>query len=356
MPEEVWIERSEVETPLARTVLSRIGSVAVRVADDVSGADLADFRTGKRRLVLQRQRGAFVRACPAGTAGLVCCNYLVLNFASNCPLDCSYCFLQEYVANNPAVKAYTNVRDALDEIHAVLRAHPERTFRIGTGELADSLALDPLTGLSAQLIPFFATQPNAVLELKTKTDDVGELLAFDPRERVVVSWSVNAPAIMAGEEHGTARLAERLAAAVRVQRAGYRLGFHFDPLVEHDGWEAGYRDTVERVFAAVDASRVAWVSLGSLRLTPRLAAAIRARGHGARVLAGELVPSGDGKARVWFGLRRRMYQTVIGAVRAAAPAVPLYLCMESPAMWTRVMGEAPADRDVARRLAAGAAW
>jgi hypothetical protein len=111
----------------------------------------------------------------------------------------------------------------------VLRARPERSFRIGTGELADSLALDPLTGLSRHLVPFFAARANATLELKTKTDNVGELLDLDPRGRVVVSWSVNAPAIVAAEEHGTASLAERLSAARRVQEAGYRLGFHFDP-------------------------------------------------------------------------------------------------------------------------------
>jgi spore photoproduct lyase len=52
-------------------------------------------------LVLQRHRGGFLRHCPAGTAGLVCCNYLVVNLASNCPMDCSYCFLQDYLADAP---------------------------------------------------------------------------------------------------------------------------------------------------------------------------------------------------------------------------------------------------------------
>ena len=37
----------------------------------------------------------------------------------------------------------------------------DRQFRIGTGELADSLALDPLTGLSRELVPFFAALVSA---------------------------------------------------------------------------------------------------------------------------------------------------------------------------------------------------
>ena len=139
------------------------------------------------------------------------------------------------------------------EIDAVLRAHPERSFRIGTGELSDSLALDPLTELTRLLVPFFAARRNAVLELKTKTDCVDTLLDARPARAgggVVVGQ--RARRSIERDEPGTATLAERLAAARRVQAAGYRVGFHFDPLIEFDGWEAGYGAAIEAIAAAVD--------------------------------------------------------------------------------------------------------
>jgi spore photoproduct lyase len=288
---------------------------------------------------------------------MVCCNYLVVNFASGCPLDCSYCFLQDYLADNPTLQAFTNVEDALREIDTVLRARPERQFRIGTGELADSLALDPATGLSRQLVPFFAARDNAVLELKTKTDCVDDLLDLDPCGRVVVSWSMNAEAVIAGEEHGSAGLDERLAAAVRVQRAGYRVGFHFDPLVEFDGWRPAYQRVIDAICATVDRDAIAWFSLGTLRMTASLERAVRRRRGGAPlILGGELVPGGDGKSRLWRGLRIRMYRAVAERLQEAAPTVPLYLCMEQPGIWQQVMGEIPADRELGLRLAAGARW
>src|SRR5207244_10184129 len=115
---------------------------------------------------------------------------------------------------------YVNPEVALAEVGRLLDGHPERQFRIGTGELADSLALDPLTGLSRELVPFFAARPNALLELKTKTDAVDDLLTLDPRDRVVVSWSL-APAPAVGvAEQGTAPIAARLAAMRRVVDAG----------------------------------------------------------------------------------------------------------------------------------------
>jgi spore photoproduct lyase len=355
VPQVVWIERQELDTAIARAVCARFTG-PIEVFDGRAPLQPATVGDGKRMLVLQRHRGGFLRHCPAGTAGLVCCNYLVVNLASNCPMDCSYCFLQDYLADAPALSAFTNVEEALREIDAVVGAHPERQFRIGTGELSDSLALDPLTDLSRQLVPFFAARRNAVLELKTKTDCVEALLDLDPCGQVVVSWSVNAEAVVERDESDTAMLSERLAAARRVQAAGYRVGFHFDPLVEFAGWESGYAAAVEAIAAAVDPAAVAWVSLGSLRLSAGLAQAVRNRPVPGHVLGAELVAGADGKARVWRGLRLRMYRFMVERLRAALGPVPLYLCMEPPAVWERVMGEVPTDRALGVRLAAGAAW
>ncbi len=284
---ELWIERGEEDTPIAANVRRALPHLEPRVLDEPLSAEplaaMDPFAAGKRRLVLARHRGTFLAHCPAGTNGLVCCNYLVVTLGSNCPMDCSYCFLQGYLQNNPALKVYTNPEDALAEVDEVLKKHPKRQFRIGTGELVDSLALDLVTGTSKLLVPFFAAHPNAVLELKTKTDVIDNLLGMESNGHVVVSWSVNPAEIITTEEPGTAPLLTRLAAARCVQKDGYKVGFHFDPLIEYPGWEDGYRGAVAALAAAVDPRRVAWVSLGSLRMTPQLRQAIRAARPGNRI-------------------------------------------------------------------------
>lgn len=358
-PGEILIERGEENTAVVQRVLARLPHVPVRVVERGGGKEgnvarpLDPFAAGKRRLFFTRQRSTFLEHCPAGTPGLVCCNYLVVSLISNCPMDCSYCFLQEYLANNPTLKVFTNVENLLQEVAAVVDRQPWRHFRIGTGELSDSLALDPLLGFSGDLIPFFAARPNTLLELKTKSDCVDNLLPIDPKGRVVVSWSLTPPAIADAEEHGTASFAARLAAARRVQAAGYKLGFHFDPLIEYPDWEAGYQETITRVFSTIDARRVAWVSLGSLRLTPALRTTMRRRFPRTRLLSGEQVPCADGKWRTFQALRVRMYRTITGWLKEAAPEVPLYMCMETASVWEKVFGQAPAcDKDVARALTA----
>lgn len=357
-PQEIWIEEGAGDGAVAATTLERCAGVPVRALAPRAAPPRADFAAAKQSLVLKRHRGGFLQHCPAGTAGLVCCNYLVVNFASNCPFDCSYCFLQDYLADNPWLTAFTNVEDGLAEIERVLSAHPGKQFRIGTGELADSLALDPVTGLSRVLVPFFAARDNAVLELKTKSGCVDDLVDLEPRGRVVVSWSLS-PSEVAAEEYGTAPLAERLKSAARVLAAGYKVGFHFDPIIEHADWESSYARLLEELFDAVRPEAIAWFSLGALRMTAALQRRVRSRpaaAPGRHALGAELVPGGDGKLRVWGGLRVRMYRHLIDRIRARAPGTPLYLCMEPPAVWQRTMREIPSDRDLGVRIAAGARW
>lgn len=359
-PNEILIEQGEENTLVVQRALSRLPQVPVRIVekgwerDGLPAVEKDAFAAGKKRLLFTRQRSAFLEHCPAGTSGLVCCNYLVVSLISNCPMDCSYCFLQEYLANNPTLKVYTNVEDLLSQVATAIDRHPSQHFRIGTGELSDSLALDPVLGFSADLVPFFAERKNALLEFKTKTDCIEGLLALDPKDRVVVSWSMTPSVIVDTEEHQTASFPARLAAAQRVQAAGYKLGFHFDPLIEYPDWERGYYDTISRIFSTIDPDRVAWVSLGSLRMTPALRHTVRRRFPQTRILSGEQVACADGKWRTFQALRVKMYRTILGWLKEAAPTVPHYMCMETAAVWDKVLGYTPnSDKDVARTLTGG---
>jgi len=151
-PDAITVERGSEDMPIVQRCRERAPGVPVTVVGDrreVTDALAGDLRAAKRHLLLAPRRGPFLEHCPGSTRGVVCCSYLVLNLASNCPMDCQYCFLQEYLTNTAVLTAYVNPEAALAEVAEVLDRNPDRPFRIGTGELADSLALDPLTGLRA---------------------------------------------------------------------------------------------------------------------------------------------------------------------------------------------------------------
>ena len=359
-PDRIYVERCVADSWITRNVLRRLPAAPVEWLED-SRTLLSASRRGspslaaaKRALVLARHQGRFFKDCPASTSRgerNVCCNYFVVNYASNCHMECSYCYLQTHL-NFPHLVVYANYRDLLQELEARFGSHPTTPFRVGTGELADSLALDSLTRYSVPLVEFFSRCDNAILEFKTKSDCVENLMGLDHGGRTVVSWSINPRAVQASEEHRTASIERRLRAAERCVAEGYRIGFHLDPMIHYPDWERDYEDLVDEIFRRFPPRSVAWISLGSLRLSAELKAFMRSRFPRSGLPLGELVPVPDGKLRYFWPIRVRMYRSAVEWVRARSPGTPVYLCMERPGVWSKVFAQAPPqEKQLGRRLA-----
>ncbi len=347
------IEDAARDDDLTRRVRQRLPGVPVEIIpsrEALRGGPHhpPDRFRGKRTLLLARQKGPFRRPCP-GTREYVCCGYQVLQVMTNCPMDCSYCVLQGYL-NLPAVTVFTNLEDLLRELDQHLQARPGEIHRLGTGEFGDSLALDELLGLHEALIPRFAGQSRALLEIKSKHHGVEHLLPLGPNPQVVFAWSLNPPRLIRQEEHGSSPLAARLEAARQCAAAGFRLAFHFDPLIYVPGWEDDYRRLVAALAAAAPAAAVTWISLGCLRFPPAMKEILRRRTPASRLAEEELVTGLDGKLRYFKGLRIEMYSRLRQWLAPVFPQAAIYLCMESPAVWQAVFGAAPDRMELARRL------
>ena len=348
----LYVNRDCCELPYAREIIDR-SRLPVTVLDEgqvpeVAGRYPDNLTRGKHHLLLCRNRGTFFKPCPA-TREYRCCEYQVLSVGMNCPMDCVYCILQAYL-NNPWLSVFVNIEDMFTELDKALdRAGPGEFFRIGTGEFTDSLALDRLTGLSRHLVEYMARRAgkkeNCVLELKTKSVVIDNLQGLDHRGRTVVAWSLNSPPVMASEEIRTASLDERLQAAVTCAEWGYHLAFHFDPIIWHEDWEQGYRETIDRLFATVPAERIAWISMGALRYLPPLKGIAATRFPQSRFFYEEFVDGLDGKARYFISQRLEMYKVLADTLLPRLhPRTCLYFCMESDRVWQEVLGFTPGER------------
>jgi spore photoproduct lyase len=347
-PETIYIEEGAENYPLTRDILSRFSKTPVRtvresvsVTEEIKATSPDVFGAGKKQLVLSRFKGSFLKKCPGISPGMVCCNYYVVNLMKNCVYDCSYCFLQGFLENNPLMVAYVNVEDLIAELEQVFKEHPDRMFRVGTGELTDSLALEDVVPYSDRLIPFFNKQNNAVLELKTKSDNVNLLLKQESAKNVIVSWSLNPPNIVEQEEKGTPSLHQRLEAARLCQEKGYKVGFHFDPIILFPGWELAYEKLVRDLFAVIPVDRIEWISLGSFRYRSRLKQIIKDRHEDTRLFTGEHVASKDGKFRYLRSMRNEAYATLQRYIKEYSEDLNVYLCMETKEVWEGVTGKMP---------------
>ena len=89
----------------------------------------------------------------------ICCNVKVIKSVSNCPFDCSYCFLQNYL-NDGNSKVVNDIKAMITEVKEKCAKEPKRLFRIGTWELGDSLAFENESKQAQYLIEEFKSTPD----------------------------------------------------------------------------------------------------------------------------------------------------------------------------------------------------
>ena len=314
---------------------------------------ISNYRQGKRVLKITPKHGESMDTCATISDKYICCNVKVLKSVSNCPFDCSYCFLQNYL-NDGTTSVVGDNEALIDEVQQNLKKEPWRLFRIGTWELGDSLALEEESGQARALIPRFAQLNNVLLELKTKSDCVESILDLDHQEKTVVSWSLNSEKIVYEQEHRTASLENRLMAMKKVVQAGYLVGLHFDPMIYYKGWEEGYTTLIREVFKHVSPDRLAWISVGSLRFNPEMKKKMEENFPASTLTSEEMVKGDDGKLRYVKPLRYEMYDLFFSELRKAvglddlSPMTEIskhkpivYYCMERWDVWEHTFGESP---------------
>ncbi len=302
---------------------------------------ISDYRQGKRYLFIGPKRGEIFHICASLDPRYICCSTHVISHISNCPFECTYCFLQNYLTDT-TLTVIAETEKIIEEIREKTGRMPWRLFRIGTWELGDSLATSPLNRASIGLVEAFKELPNCVLKLRTKGKAVEPLLDVDHGGKTVISWTVNPPQVIKSEEIGTATLEERLKAMEKVSRAGYPVGLHFDPMILFRGWERAYEGLIKEIFSAISPKNVIWISIGALRFNPEMKKKIEINYPFSRITAQELVLGDDNKFRYPRPIRVEMFRHLLAALReAGASECFTYLCMERWNVWKEVFGRTP---------------
>ena len=71
---------------------------------------------------------------------------------------------------------------------------------------------------------------------------------------------------------------------------------------------------------------------------------IEHRFQDSKIIYGEFITGLDGKMRYFKPLRVRLYRRMVEAIRAYAPDVLIYFCMEDDEVWQKSLGFIPSDR------------
>lgn len=289
-------------------------------------------KTRKPDLAVQVKPGLGLGRCPVASEKTRCCNLLTLDAVEKCGFDCSYCSIQSFYHGNK-VTFNAGFAEQLKQ----LKLDPDKTYHIGTGQSSDSLMWGNHQGVLDALAEFAADNPNVVLELKTKSKNIGWLLQNDYPENIICTWSLNPQTIIDHEEHLSASLEQRLVSAEKIAEKGRLVGFHFHPIVHYEHWRNDYLEICNDIVKRFSANQVAMVSMGTLTFTRSVMKTIRQRPLTSKILQ---MPMEEiaGKFSYPIDTKVDLFKTLYDALEPWHNKVFYYLCMEAQSLWQPVFG------------------
>jgi spore photoproduct lyase len=245
---------------------------------------------------------------------------------------------------------FITVKAEYDRIKEQIRRRLSQTtdaVMFNCGELADSLALEHLTGAGREFIPWFGDADNGYLFMLTKSDNVYDILDLQHNGHTVVAWSLNEPSVSRKFEIGAPPFERRLEAARKVQAAGYPIRIRLDPIVPFEGWREAYAETIRSIFTTISPERI---TIGTLRfeeeffnmrntlLAPESGLSDLLSGMApmfpAKVFAGTKRPKA-GKYSFSEDQRFEIFSFIIDEIRKHSE-IPIAVCKESSEVWTRL--------------------
>jgi spore photoproduct lyase len=277
-PQEIIVNEKIADDPVTLKIFKKCPEVPIRYASSGSPGDivkastiLSSSNSGMLNKILAGKKVMYIAPAANDTVDeftmpddrMICPHFTRLKLGSNsCPFSCDWCYLKlTYRAQFP----YITVRSEYPKIMKQIRKRTSKAkspVLLNSGELADSMALEHLTGAAKYFIPRIGRMENARLFMLTKAYRVNPLIKLKHQGNTIVAWSINAPEVTKRFELRTPSLKKRLIAARRVQEAGYPVRIRLDPIVPIPGWKKSYKKTVQEIFDQVSPERI---TLGTLR-------------------------------------------------------------------------------------------
>ncbi len=269
----VYIEKSILHHPRTQRILTQLGNNYQIIECDhykeVFNPKAQNFRIQKQypALILAQKHGKKVLPTPPGF-GIGGQNNYYFSHMLNCLYDCRYCFLQGmYSSANYVI--FVNYEDFMEEIK-LINASSDTPAYFFSGYDCDSLAYEPVTHFIKEFLPFFRTLDHAILELRTKSTNIKELLRTEPHKQCVVAFSFTPDEISREVENKVPSVEKRLQAMNQVAKQGWPIGLRLDPLIHHPEFKTVYQKLITSIFENIQPENLHSVSIGPLRFPDKM--------------------------------------------------------------------------------------
>lgn len=328
---KVYVEEAILETPRVQSILNKVKHepLTLKSYDEIWGQSKKPYlhKRDSLNLFLAQKKGQLLKLAPDayGQAGEP--HYYFIH-AYNCIYECQYCYLQGYF-NTPDIVLFVNHEEIMEEMQKTLDSHSGRVW-FHAGEFSDSLALTHLTGELALYHAFCKRNPRAVIELRTKSVNTKELLALEPLDNFIISFSLSPQKMGKTIDLKTPSTKARLSAMADLKSKGYQLAAHFDPIIYQEDFRTQYEQLLQEMR---DLNPILnYLSLGVVRFTKDVYREVERNYPDSPIHSTPMIKSFDNKVRYNHPMRMWMMNAVKDlAIQAGVKEEVIYLCMEDNA-------------------------
>lgn len=336
MFEVIFIERQLISHPRVLDILKKYPKSEIKQIDkieDIFGRVKKPYlqKRTNLNLFLGEKKGQLVKLAPPAY-GLSGEPHYYFVHAYNCIYECNYCYLQGYF-HSPDIVLYLNHEEISAEIKKValenLSLNPLNKVWFHAGEYSDSLALTSLSGELNHYFNLFRELPDCNLELRTKSVNIRELLKETPLHNVITSFSLSPAHRIKSNDLKTPSLKHRLEAISQLDKAGFPIAIHFDPIIYDDIFIESYEELIDQLLLNISPEKIRYISLGVVRFTKEVFQKVQKNYPDSDLLAQEFIRSFDNKIRYNRPMRQWMLSKIKQLlVERNISTECIYQCME----------------------------
>lgn len=330
---EVYLEKDLINHPRAQLILGKLKKTPLIIDsyDDIWGRSKKPYlqKRDSLNLFLAKKSGQLLKLAPDAYGSASEPHYYFIH-AYNCIYECQYCYLQGYF-NTPDIVLFINHEEIIEEMQKTLNEY-EGNVWFHAGEFSDSLALTHLTGELDLYHEFCQKNPRAIIELRTKSVNIRELEKLRPLPNFIVSFSLSPKDIAKRVDLKTPSAENRLKAMAELNRLGWAIAAHFDPIIYEDDFQEKYNNLLLDMNHLGLTNKLCYLSLGVVRFTKDVYRETERNYPDSVIHTGPMVKSFDGKVRYHRPMRMWMMNSVKeAAIKAGVPQEKIYMCMEENA-------------------------
>ena len=250
IPKRVIFEKGSVDTDIGKDIYNKlkdnpnveiINSSSNKIKSYIPGENLyQQYRSGKETLVVGKRKSLKFQTCKPSA-------HYQLPLVSGCMGRCEYCYLNTQLGDKPFVKVFTNIDEVLNKAkHYIDERLPSITIFEGAAT-SDPVPVEPYTHALKKTIEFFGKEEKGRFRFVTKYNDIDSLLDAKHNNHTEIRFSINTPRIIDTHEHHTASVNKRIEAAIKLAKAGYKIGFIIAPVFIYENWQNEYKQLIESI-------------------------------------------------------------------------------------------------------------